>query len=110
MSPFRRLWNVTRRRQLDRELREEVDTHLALIEDEERAGGDSVEAARQRARQRFGSPVLHREKALDGVVATSIENALKELGFAARRLVRSPAFTIAAVLTLALAIAPTPRS
>ncbi|HET9834087.1 MAG TPA: ABC transporter permease [Vicinamibacterales bacterium] len=96
---------MTRRRQLDRDLREEVDTHLALIEDEERASGDSAEAARQRARLRFGSPGAHRERALDDVIATSVESAVKELGFAARRLVRSPAFTVAAVLTLALAIA-----
>ena len=105
MSPFRRLWNVTRRRQLDRELQDEVDTHLALIEDEARANGESHTAARQQARVRFGSPSAHRERALDGVIATSVESAWKELGFAARRLVRSPAFTIAAVLTLALAIA-----
>ena len=47
---------------------------------------------------------MHRERALDGVMATSVENIWKEAGFAARRLVRSPAFSAAAVLTLALAI------
>jgi putative ABC transport system permease protein len=104
MSPFRRLWNVTRRRQLDRDLQDEVDTHLALIEEEARANGESNEAARHQARVRFGSPAAHRERALDGVIATSVESAWKELGFAARRLVRSPAFTVAAILTLALAI------
>ncbi len=41
MSPFRRVWNTIRRRQLDDEIRQEVDTHLALIEDEERANGAS---------------------------------------------------------------------
>jgi putative ABC transport system permease protein len=105
MSPFRRLWNVVRRGQLDRELQEEVATHLALIEDEARANGESDAAARQQARVRFGSQVAHREQALDSVISTWVESAWKELGFAARRLVRSPAFTIAAVLTLALAIA-----
>jgi putative ABC transport system permease protein len=105
MSPFLRLWNVIRRPQLDRELKDEVATHLALIEEEARANGESDAAARQQARVRFGSPGAHREQALDAVIATSIESAWKELGFAARRLVRSPAFTIAAVLTLALAIA-----
>jgi predicted permease len=104
MSPFRRLWNVILRRRLDRELQEEVDTHLALIEEEARANGKSTEAARRHARVRFGGRAAHREQALDGVIATSVESAAKELGFAARRLARSPAFTIAAVLTLALAI------
>ena len=103
MSPLRRLWNVLRRDRLDDELRQEVDTHLAPIEEEERANGAGVQATRQ-ARARFGSPLVHRERALDGVMATSVENIWKEAGFAARRLVRSPAFSAAAVLTLALAI------
>ncbi len=105
MSPLRRLWNVVRRRKLNRELQDEVETHLAFIEDQARAGGDSHAAARQHARARFGNPLMHREQALDGVIARSVESVWKEFGFAARRLVRSPAFTIAAVLTLALAIA-----
>jgi len=103
MSPLRRLWNVLRRDRLDDELRQEVDTHLALIEEEERANGAGAQATRQ-ARARFGSPLVHRERALDGVMAMSVENIWKEAGFAARRLVRSPAFSVAAVLTLALAI------
>jgi predicted permease len=104
MSPFRRLWNVTRRGRLDEELRQEVDTHLALIEEEERAAGSTGGGARRRALARFGSPVVHRERALDTVIMTSVESAWKEAVFAARRLLRSPAFTTAAVLTLALAI------
>jgi len=55
MLPLRRLWNVLRRDRLDDELRQEVDTHLALIEEEERANGAGVQATRQ-ARARFGIP------------------------------------------------------
>jgi putative ABC transport system permease protein len=104
MSPIRRIWNVVRRRQLDDELRQEVETHLALLEEEARANGASDGGARRHARTRFGSGLAHREQALDGVMATTLENTWKEIGFAARRLLRSPAFTVAAVLTLALAI------
>jgi predicted permease len=104
MSPFRRLLNTLRRRQLDDELSQELDTHLALIEDEERAAGADADEARHNARRRFGTPVGYRERSLDAVVATWVETAWKELVFAARRLWRSPAFTPAAVLTLALAI------
>jgi len=104
MSPIRRIWNVLRRRQLDDELRQEVATHVALIEEEERANGRSEDGARRHARMRFGSLPGHRERALDGVTATSLENVWKEIVFALRRLLRSPAFTAAAVLTLALAI------
>src|SRR5215470_3880448 len=104
MSPFRRLWNIVRRRELDRELQDEVETHLALIEDEARAAGSSDEGARRQARTRFGSALVHRERALDMAIMTSVESACKEIVFAVRRLLRSPAFTAAAVLTLALAI------
>src|SRR5262245_25836752 len=104
MSPIRKIWNVIRRKRLDDELRQELDTHLALIEDEERANGLSPDGAHRRARARFGSPTVYRERALDNVLATWLVDAAKEVGFAARRLWRSPAFTLAAVLTLALAI------
>src|SRR5215831_7066358 len=104
MLPFQRLWNVIRRRRLDDELRQEVATHLALIEEEERANGLSAEQARRRALARFGSPVVSRERSLEAIVAMWVENLGKELLFAWRRLSRSPAFTVAAVLTLALAI------
>src|SRR5205807_140801 len=103
-STLGRLWNVFRRTRIDDELREEIETHLALIEEDEQAQGSSAEQARTDARARFGNPLLYRERAVDTVIATSLENAGKELVFAARRLVRSPAFTIASVLTLALAI------
>ena len=42
MSPFRRIWNVVRRARLDEELRQEDDTHLALIEEEERVPIDTT--------------------------------------------------------------------
>jgi predicted permease len=104
MSPLRQIWNLVRRRRMNDELRDEVDTHLALIEDEERANGFSAEQARRRALARFGSPSASRERSLEAVMATWIENLWKEFTFAARRLMRSPTFTIASVLTLALAI------
>jgi MacB-like periplasmic core domain len=104
MSPFRRLWNLVRRTRLDDDLQRELGTHLALIEEEERAQGLSAEQARQTARSRFGSPLVYRERALDAVMATGFESACREVVFASRRLVRSPAFTLATAMTLALAI------
>ena len=104
MSPLRRLWNVLRRTRMDDDLRIELETHLALIEDEERASGASAEQARRNARSRFGSPLVYRERALDAVIATWLERTAKEIVFASRRLTASPAFTAATVLTMALAI------
>jgi predicted permease len=104
VSLLRRAWNVVRRNRLDEDLRRELDAHLALIEEEERDRGVSGDEAYRRARTRFGNPLFHRERAVDAVIATWLEDACKEIVFAARRLVRTPAFTVAAVLTLALAI------
>jgi putative ABC transport system permease protein len=104
MSTLGRLWNVFRRTRIDDELRQEIETHLALIERDEQAQGSSAEQARTDARARFGSPLAYRERALEAVMATWLEHAGKEIIFASRRLVRSPVFTIAVVLTLALAI------
>lgn len=104
MSPVQRLWNVLRRKHIDEDLRQEFDTHLALIEEEGRAHGLEAEQARQNARARFGNPLAHREQAGDAVIARWFESTCKDVAFAARRLLRSPAFTLATVLTLALAI------
>src|SRR5216684_943218 len=105
MSPFRRIWNVVRRSRLDAELQQEIETHLALIEDDERSQGSSATQARRDARARFGNPSAYRERALDGVMAIWLERMYKETAFAARRLLRAPAFAITAVVTLALAVA-----
>ncbi|HWW82735.1 MAG TPA: ABC transporter permease, partial [Vicinamibacterales bacterium] len=104
MSPIQRLMNVLRRRRMDDELRQEIETHLALIEEQERAHGSTVEEAHRKARMRFGNASSYREQALDAVTARWLDQAGRELTFAARRLLRSPVFSLTAVLTLGLAI------
>jgi hypothetical protein len=104
MSIFRRLWNVVRRSRLDDEIRKEFDSHLALLEDEERARGLSVHEARQRARFRFGNSLAHRERAMDAVIATWLDTIRQDIGFACRQLGRRPGFSTIAMLTMALGI------
>ena len=104
MSPLRRLLNVLRRSRMDEDLRQELDTHVALIEEEERRNGLTPEQARRYARARFGNALMYREQALDAVIATWFEDAWKDARFAARVLVRAPGFSTVAVLTMALGI------
>jgi len=103
-SPLRRLWNVVRRSRLDDDLRDEFETHLALIEDEERARGVDARQARDNARVRFGNPFAYREQSLDGVVARWLDDAWKDARFALTHLRRAPGFTVVAVLSLALGL------
>ena len=58
---------------MNEDLRQEFDTHLALIEEEERARGSSAEQARHNARARFGNALAYRERALDAVIATWLD-------------------------------------
>jgi macrolide transport system ATP-binding/permease protein len=104
MSPLRRLWNLLRRSRLDDDLRQELETHLALIEEEELRGGFSAKQAQQQARIRFGSPLSYRERALDAVTVRWIADAWKDARFAVRQLRKARAFTAVAVISLALGI------
>ena len=59
-------WNAIRRPWVDDDLREEMDTHLALIEEAERRRGMTADETRASARLKFGNPLVYRERARGG--------------------------------------------
>jgi hypothetical protein len=107
MSPLRRLWNLVRRSRLDADLRQEIETHLALIEEDERRNGRTADQVLQQTKSRFGNPLVYRERALDAVIATTVESAWRDLRYSLRSLSREPGFAVVVVVTLALGIGAT---
>jgi len=97
-----RFWR--RRRREDDELDREFDVHLALEVEEQLEAGVPLHEAQLAAHRAFGSVALAKEELTDMRTGAAVERLARELRHAARRLVRSPAFTLAAVVTLALAI------
>src|SRR6266487_736589 len=94
-------WRKAEEDDLDREL----EVHLELAADERLEAGLPLRDAQFAAHREFGSVALTKEELRDMRPGAAFERAWQETRFAGRRLLRSPAFTVATVLTLALAIA-----
>jgi predicted permease len=99
-----RLRALVRSRQMDREIDDEIASHLAEATEEYVRQGLSPEDARRAARRHFGGVAQTTEVYRQVRSFAWLEELSRDLRYAGRTLRRSPTFTATASATLALAI------
>lgn len=92
-------WNAR-----DREMDQEMAFHPESIRDEYVRAGMTEPEAERAARARFGNMLRLKERGHDVRTYALLEDLVRDVKHMARGLRRSPGFTIAVVLTLALGI------
>ncbi len=101
---LRRLYNALWPGTLHRDIDRETAFHLAERADDLQAAGLTPNDAQRQARRRFGNVTLQTERTRDVNVSWWLDASIRSLRYAIRSLARTPAFTVAVVLTLALGI------
>jgi putative ABC transport system permease protein len=91
-------------RRIDRDLSDEIRGHLDEKVEELVARGVSFEDAVHQARREFGNVAVIEQECRDTWAWRWVEDFLSDMRFALRQLRKSPAFTTAGTLTLAVGI------
>src|SRR5437870_3853575 len=102
---WRRLVSVFRKQRLDRELDEELRSHLQMLVDEYLRRGMSLAEARHAALRSFGGVGQVAEAYRDQRGLPALDNFVRDVRYAGRTLARSPGFALSASGILALGIA-----
>ncbi len=89
-------------RRLEKDLRDDMAFHLEMSETAFRAAGHAPDEARRLARVKFGGVDRYEEQVRDEMGGRRIADLAADLRYALRVLVRTPAFSLVAIGSLAL--------
>jgi putative ABC transport system permease protein len=102
-----RLRSIPRRGALEKGLDEEIRFHLEQQAEKLRGSGLPAEEARRLALVRFGGVERFKESTRDEIRPALLEDSMRDVRYGIRMLGRAPAFTAAALMTLALGVGAT---
>ncbi len=104
MKLHRRIANLFRRSNLDREIAAELQSHIDLRTADNEATGMLPDDARREARLRFGNPQSIREHVAGADAALTLESLWLDLRYGLRQLQRNKSFAATSIGVLALGI------